>query len=125
MIRFLTATRRAAAKHSARTPVAYRAEPEVVVYTTTWCGWCRKTLEFLINEDKDSNGLLEGSQHNTYDINFYGPNTMVGSLYLAALRAAEEMATELGEKDFAARCRRIFESGKKLKKAVEGSQAGD
>jgi uncharacterized protein (DUF608 family) len=74
----------------------------------------RKTLEFLINEDGNQDGLLEGSQHNTYDINFFGPNTMVGSLYLAALRAAEEMALDLGDKDYASKCRRIFESGKKL-----------
>ena len=74
----------------------------------------RKTLEFLINEDKDSNGLLEGSQHNTYDINFEGPNTMIGSLYLAALRAAEEMAIEVGDPEFAKTCRKLFESGRKL-----------
>jgi non-lysosomal glucosylceramidase len=74
----------------------------------------RKTLEFLINEDGNADGLLEGSQHNTYDINFFGANTMVGSLYLAALRAAEEMARELDDQEFAVKCRTIFESGKKL-----------
>lgn len=26
---------------------ARRAEPAVVVYTTSWCGWCRKTLAWL------------------------------------------------------------------------------
>ncbi|MDI9443813.1 MAG: GH116 family glycosyl hydrolase, partial [Planctomycetota bacterium] len=74
----------------------------------------RKTLEFLINEDGNADGLLEGAQHNTYDINFFGANTMVGSLYLAALRAAEEMARERGDREFAVKCRTIFESGKKL-----------
>ena len=43
----------------------------------------RKALEFLISEDGNADGLIEGTQHNTYDINFFGPNTMVGSLYLA------------------------------------------
>ena len=52
----------------------------------------RKSIEFLIGEDKNADGLIEGSQHNTYDINFFGANTMVGSLYLGGLRAAEEMA---------------------------------
>ena len=61
----------------------------------------RKALEFLIHEDANDDGLIEGSQHNTYDINFYGPNTMVGSLYLAALRAGEEMAREMGDDEFA------------------------
>lgn len=72
----------------------------------------KKALEFLIGEDGDDNGILEGRQHNTYDIDFYGPNTMVGSLYLAALRAGEEMARELGDNDFASRCRTLFERGR-------------
>ncbi len=74
----------------------------------------RKTLEFLIKEDANDDGILEGSQHNTYDINFFGPNTMIGSLYLGALRAAEEMAHEIGDAEFAARCRKLFEAGKQF-----------
>ena len=77
----------------------------------------RKSLEFLINEDRGdgrSDGLLEGSQHNTYDINFFGANTMIGSLYLAALRAGEAMAIEMGDAEFAGRCRKLFTGGSKL-----------
>lgn len=74
----------------------------------------RKAVEYLFTQDQNDDGLIEGEQHNTYDINFYGPNPMIGSLYLGALRAGEEMARELGESDFADRCRAIFESGKKL-----------
>ncbi len=73
----------------------------------------RKAMEFMIQQDGDADGLLEGKQHNTYDIDFYGPNTMVGSLYLGALRAAEEMAREAGDEEFAKTCRRIFEKGRK------------
>ncbi len=47
--------------------------------------------------DPDGDGVMEGEQHNTYDIEFYGPNTMCGSLYLGALRVCEEMAHALGE----------------------------
>jgi hypothetical protein len=36
---------------------------------------------------------MEGEQHNTYDIEFYGPNTMMGTLYLGALTAARWRAT--------------------------------
>jgi uncharacterized protein (DUF608 family) len=72
----------------------------------------RKAMQFLIDQDGDANGLLEGRQPQTYDQDFYGPNTMVGSLYLGALRAAEEMATEVGDAAFAATCRRIFEAGR-------------
>ncbi len=74
----------------------------------------RKALEFSISQDGNDDGLIENSQHNTYDINFEGPNTFVGSLYLAALRAGEEMAREMGDAEFAQRCRRIFDSGSRL-----------
>jgi non-lysosomal glucosylceramidase len=72
----------------------------------------RKAAEFLIAEDGDADGLLEGRQHQTYDENYYGANTFVGALYLGALRAAEVMATELGDDSFARQCRRIFEAGR-------------
>ncbi len=74
----------------------------------------KKTLEFSIAQDGNDDGLIENSQHNTFDINFEGANTFIGSLYLAALRAGEEMAKEMGDDDFAKRCRKIFESGGKL-----------
>lgn len=61
--------------------------------------------------DADQDGVLEGRQHNTYDIEFYGPNPLSGIYYLAALRAVEAMAEALGEPDIAARCRRTFENG--------------
>ena len=74
----------------------------------------RKALEYSIGRDGNDDGIIEDSQHNTFDINFQGPNTFVGSLYLAALRAGEEMAREMGDEAFAKRCRSIFESGSKL-----------
>jgi len=78
--------------------------------------WARikKALEYSIGQDGNDDGLIENSQHNTFDINFEGPNTFVGSLYLAALRAGEEMAKEMGDEKFAARCRKIFAGGSKL-----------
>jgi len=74
----------------------------------------KKALEYSISRDENADGLIEDSQHNTFDINFEGPNTFVGSLYLAALRAGEEMAKDMGDEAFAKRCRDIFESGQKL-----------
>jgi hypothetical protein len=67
-----------------------------------------------MSRDSNGDGLIEDSQHNTFDINFEGPNTFIGSLYLAALRAGEEMAKEMGDEQFAGQCRKIFESGSKL-----------
>ena len=62
--------------------------------------------------DQDRDGVMEGVQHNTFDIEFWGPNTMVGSLYLGALRAAEEMARYLGEDSFAEECHALYKSGR-------------
>lgn len=62
--------------------------------------------------DADQDGVMEGEQHNTYDIEFYGPNTMMGTLYLGALKAAAEMAQALGEAETAALYHEIFESGR-------------
>ncbi len=62
--------------------------------------------------DPDGDGVMEGEQHNTYDIEFYGPNTMCGSLYLGALRAAEELARALGEDVTADEYRTRYEKGR-------------
>jgi uncharacterized protein (DUF608 family) len=69
-------------------------------------------LAWLLSEDGNQDGILEGKQHTTYDTDLYGANTMVGSLYLGALRAGEEMARLQGEGAYAAELRRIFELGR-------------
>jgi len=82
-------------------------------------GWLRRTwplakraLEFAWKYwDADRDGVMEGMQHNTYDIEFYGPNTLCGSLYLGALRAAEEMARAVGDEASARGYRELFERG--------------
>jgi len=42
-------------------------------------------------------GFLEEPHHNTYDIEFWGPDGMCTSIYLGAIKAMEEMALALGE----------------------------
>lgn len=74
----------------------------------------KRAVQFLIREDGNEDGLLEGSQHQTYDENYFGANTFVGALYLGALRAAEEMAREMGDEDFARKCNDIFQAGSRL-----------
>ena len=54
------------------------------------CGPRKASLEYAWRYwDRDRDGVMEGLQHNTYDIEFWGPNTMMGSFYLGALRAGE------------------------------------
>jgi uncharacterized protein (DUF608 family) len=61
--------------------------------------------------DADRDGVLEGVQHNTYDVEFFGPNPLCGIYYLGALRAGEEMARALGDSQSAAEYRRLFDNG--------------
>lgn len=73
----------------------------------------KKALEYAWKTwDRDCDGLIEGEQHNTYDVDFYGPNPMVSSLYLGALRAGEEIAKYLGDLESAKKYREIFEKGR-------------
>lgn len=73
----------------------------------------KKAMDFAIKTwDKDSDGLMEQPQFNTYDRDIYGHNTFVTSLYLAALRAAEEMARLCGDKPAADKYRQLFEKGR-------------
>jgi len=72
----------------------------------------RKALEFAWLEwDKDRDGVMEGEQHNTYDVQFFGPNSMVGTLYLGALAAAVRMAQHLGDAAAAQQYERVLQSG--------------
>ncbi|MBZ0289946.1 MAG: glycoside hydrolase family 116 protein, partial [Anaerolineae bacterium] len=75
----------------------------------------RKALEFCWipgGWDADKDGVMEGCQHNTMDVEYYGPNPQMGIWYLGALRSGEEMARQVGETDFADECRRLYENGR-------------
>ena len=74
----------------------------------------KKALEFCWipgGWDADRDGVMEGCQHNTMDVEYYGPNPQMGGWYLGALRSCEEMAQYLGETEFAQTCRDLFERG--------------
>lgn len=73
----------------------------------------KKALEYAwVAWDKDKNGVMEEIQHNTYDVEFLGPNPLMGAFYLAALVAAAEMANYLGEPEKAAEYRAVYEQGR-------------
>ncbi len=61
--------------------------------------------------DANRDGVMEGVQHNTYDVEFYGPNPLCGIYYLGALRAAEEIARVLDENAKAETYHALFEHG--------------
>lgn len=58
----------------------------------------RKSLDYCIETwDPDRKGWIEEPHHNTYDIEFWGPDGMCTSFYLGALRAAVLMGQALGD----------------------------
>ena len=72
----------------------------------------KKALEFAWTEwDQDRDGVMEGEQHNTYDVRFHGPNSMIGTLYLGALAAAARIARHLGDAASADRYETLFQNG--------------
>ena len=73
----------------------------------------KKMFEPLLKLDGNDDGMLEGAQMNTLDQAWFGKISWLSSLYVAALRAGEAMAGELGEVEFSARCRAIAEQGTK------------
>jgi uncharacterized protein (DUF608 family) len=71
----------------------------------------KQAARFLMDEDENEDGLIEKKQANTYDIAFYGANTYVGGLYLAAVKAAARMAREMNDTAFAAHCDSVADLG--------------
>lgn len=63
--------------------------------------------------DHDRDGVLEQAQHVTYDTELYGITSMVSTIYLAALKAASEMAAYLGEEEKADQYLEKFRKGSK------------
>ena len=77
----------------------------------------KKSLEFCWVDggwDADRDGIMEGCQHNTMDVEYYGPNPQMQGWYLGALRSAEEMARKMGDQNFAELCRDLFEKGSRF-----------
>ena len=76
----------------------------------------KKAIEFAWvpgGWDSNRDGVLEGVQHNTYDVEFYGPNPMCGIYYLAALRACSEMADAAGDSSASRQYQSLFEQGRR------------
>ena len=60
----------------------------------------KRSIDYCIATwDPDHHGALFEPHHNTYDIEFWGPDGMCTSIYLGALCAMARMATAAGESD--------------------------
>ncbi|MFB6295781.1 MAG: GH116 family glycosyl-hydrolase [Halobacteriales archaeon] len=75
----------------------------------------KRALEFAFayeEWDPDADGVLSGTQHNTYDVEFVGANPLSQSWYLAALRAGAEMARAMGADEAADRYESVLREGR-------------
>ena len=73
---------------------------KILAYAWTEKGW-----------DGNRDGVMEGAQHNTMDVDYFGPNPQMGFWYMGALKAAERMALAMKDKKFARECQRLFKQG--------------
>ncbi len=74
----------------------------------------KRALEFAWIEggwDADRDGVMEGVQHNTFDVEYHGPTPQTGFFYLGALRAGEEMARAVGDSASADAYHALWERG--------------
>ncbi|MFG1948492.1 GH116 family glycosyl-hydrolase [Nonomuraea sp. NPDC048826] len=76
-----------------------------------WPGVKRLLAHVRTTWDPEGTGSLHGIQPSTHDIDLCGLNPFMGTLWLAALRAAEEMAVLAGEPELAAELRELFARG--------------
>ena len=78
----------------------------------------KKSLAYAWSEenpdrwDRDKDGMLEGRQHHTLDMELFGPSSWLEGFYLAALRCGAEMAERMGDKDAAEEYETLFRKGK-------------
>jgi uncharacterized protein (DUF608 family) len=77
----------------------------------------KRAIEYAWSEDNpdrwdpEQTGILSGRQHQTLDMELFGPNSWLGSMYVAALLATAEMAAALGDDELAATTARLGKAG--------------
>lgn len=85
--------------------------------SNVWPG-VKRAIEFAwaeSNEDQwdpGKRGVIDGRQHHTLDMELFGANSWLNSLYLAGLKAGAIMADQIGDDDAATLYRDIFTRGK-------------
>lgn len=83
----------------------------------------KKSIEYAWSSDNpdqwdpNQTGVLWGRQHHTLDMELFGPNAWLTGYYLAALKAASEMAEYCHDQVFGQTCRALFNKGQKWAEA--------
>ncbi len=83
-----------------------------------WYPTLKKIMDYTFSEknvcgwDRNKDGVLEGRQHHTLDMELFGPSSWLEGMYLCALKAMARMAEALGNKDDSRIYLELFENGK-------------
>ena len=90
----------------------WRISGDTAWLRTLWAS-VKTSLDYCIETwDPRHTGVLDEPHHNTYDIEFWGPDGMCTSFYLGALRAAVLMGGALGDR--VPVYEELFEKGRRL-----------
>jgi non-lysosomal glucosylceramidase len=91
----------------------YQLSADASFLEKIWPG-VKKAVDWLIeSSDKDRDGIPAGHQWNTYDTAVSGANTFIGSQYLSALAAGEQLARVMKDEDSRQRWQAVREAGMK------------
>ncbi|SIO49227.1 GH116 family glycosyl-hydrolase [Chitinophaga niabensis] len=73
----------------------------------------KKAITFIFNQDKNGDGMEDTPLENTLDAVWDGEIAWIVGLCIAAVRAGEVMAIEMGDASFAALCAKYVAAGRK------------
>ena len=71
----------------------------------------KKTIQFVINKDKNGDGMEDTPLENTLDAIWDGEIAWIVGLCIAAVKAGQLMAEEMNDEAFAAACKSYVEKG--------------
>lgn len=89
----------------------HRMSTDDVFLRTNWPS-IKLAMQYLINQDVDGDGIIDGPQPVTEDAAWYGKIAFITTMFLAALRASEEMAQEVGDPAFVTVCQTVYQKGR-------------
>jgi non-lysosomal glucosylceramidase len=93
-----------------RTLREHQMSPDNTFLERNWPN-VKKAVEWLVNQDENGDGIITRAQPNTLDAEWFGKIPWISSLYVAALRAGEKMANEMGDTESAERWAAIAAKG--------------
>ena len=90
---------------------AHQTNPDIQMLKRLWPR-VKKSIDYANACDRDGDGLLDTPKLTTLDEPWHGVIPWTSSLHIAALKAGELMALEMGDSVFAADCRQRAEKGR-------------